>query len=136
VETVHGTEALPAMRTRLRQATHRVGKPVWNLARRLAPWIVALIVLVAVWGVIWWIVNPINTTTRINTLRIMAAVGGAAIVSVGSYVAWQNLKVSRDGQITKRLTRAIDQLGATYYNGNPRLEIRLGRKKIVSKAAR
>jgi hypothetical protein len=50
---------------------------------------------------------------------------------------WRNLRQTREStqrtlelteqnQITERFTRAIDQLGETDDNGNPRLEIRLG----------
>ncbi|PAV12500.1 hypothetical protein ASJ81_20330 [Methanosarcina spelaei] len=37
-----------------------------------------------------------------------------------------NLKVSQEGQITERFTRAVDQLGAIDQLGNPAIEIRLG----------
>lgn len=40
--------------------------------------------------------------------------------------AQEELSLTREGQITERFTRAIDQLGATDDNGYPRLEIRLG----------
>jgi hypothetical protein len=35
-------------------------------------------------------------------------------------------RLTEQGQITERFTRAIDQLGATYDDGTPRIEIRLG----------
>jgi hypothetical protein len=38
----------------------------------------------------------------------------------------QTRQLTEQGQITERFTRAIDQLGATDDDGNPRLEIRLG----------
>jgi hypothetical protein len=40
--------------------------------------------------------------------------------------ARNELNLTRQGQITERFTRAIDQLGETYDNGEPKLEIRLG----------
>jgi hypothetical protein len=45
--------------------------------------------------------------------------GGTALLS-GLYFTWRTLHVNREGQITERFTRAIDQLG------DQRLEIRLG----------
>jgi hypothetical protein len=36
--------------------------------------------------------------------------GGAALLS-GLYSTWRTLQVNREGQITERFTRAIDQLG-------------------------
>lgn len=38
----------------------------------------------------------------------------------------RTLELTEQGQITERFTRAIDQLGATDDDGNPRLEIRIG----------
>jgi hypothetical protein len=38
----------------------------------------------------------------------------------------EQLRLTEQGQITERFTRAIDQLGATDDDGNPRLEVRLG----------
>jgi uncharacterized protein YjbI with pentapeptide repeats len=69
--------------------------------------------------------------------------GGIAVL-IGIYFAWANLKttqeaqrdtqksqeetirITNEGQITDRFTKAIDQLGATDNQGNPRLELRLG----------
>ena len=56
---------------------------------------------------------------------------------IGLLFTWRNLNQTRkstqrslelteQGQITERFTRAIDQLGETDDNGDPRLEIRLG----------
>jgi uncharacterized membrane protein len=42
--------------------------------------------------------------------------GGTALLS-GLYFTWRNLHVNREGQITERFTRAIDQLGATDDDG-------------------
>jgi len=50
---------------------------------------------------------------------------GTALLS-GLYFTWRTLQVNREGQITDRFTRAIDQLGATDDNGKKKLEIRLG----------
>lgn len=49
---------------------------------------------------------------------VLAAVGGLAVL-LGAYVGWrrlrlneQELQTARDGQVTERFTRAIDQLGS------------------------
>jgi uncharacterized protein YjbI with pentapeptide repeats len=42
------------------------------------------------------------------------------LVLVGAYLTWQQLRVSREGQITERFTHAIDQLGSD------KLALRLG----------
>ena len=54
-------------------------------------------------------------------------------VLLGLYFTWRRVEISQkmletqqDQQVTERFTRAIDQLGATDDDGEPRLEIRLG----------
>jgi hypothetical protein len=61
--------------------------------------------------------------------QFVLGIGGA----VALYVAWRRVKamdrqtvIAEQGNITKRFTRAIDQLGATDREGKPKLEIRLG----------
>ena len=49
-----------------------------------------------------------------------AQIIGGFVVLLGLYFTWGNLEVSREGQITERFTRAVDQLGSK------KLEIRLG----------
>jgi uncharacterized protein YjbI with pentapeptide repeats len=67
----------------------------------------------------------INNATQQATLEnlyratIVQILGGSA-VAIGIYFAWGNLITAREGQITERFTRAVDQLG------NPGMEIRLG----------
>jgi hypothetical protein len=55
--------------------------------------------------------------------------GGAALLS-GIYFTWRTLQVNREGQITERFTRAIDQLGSE------ELEIRLGGIYALERIAR
>src|SRR5215213_10062077 len=55
--------------------------------------------------------------------------GGAALLS-GIYFTWRTLQVNREGQITERFTRAIDQLGSE------KLEIRLGGIYSLERIAR
>jgi hypothetical protein len=70
-------------------------------------------------------------------------IGGFAVL-MGLYVAWQNLRqninttaqnleltnknleLTKEGQVTDRFTKAIEQLGATDDKGKPKLELRLG----------
>lgn len=47
-------------------------------------------------------------------------------LKVTQEIAENNLKVSKEGQITERFTRAVDQLGAIDQLGKPAIEIRLG----------
>ena len=72
--------------------------------------------------------NLINQyrTTSIQFISTLAQILGGGAVAVGIYFAWGNLVTSREGQITERFTRAVDQLGASDQSGNPAIEIRLG----------
>jgi hypothetical protein len=94
---------------------------------------------------------------RANRIQVITtlvqALGGIAVL-VGIYFAWANLKttqraekdtqktqaealrISNEGQITERFTKAIEQLGATDDKGNPRLELRLGGIYALERIAR
>ena len=117
------------------------------------PWVglalafgVALAVVLAVVLIVYvplglrWYLSPTTNlpiSQRKDLVQGLASVGQALAVLVagvvglgGLYFTWRNLNQTRQlteqGQITERFTRAIDQLGATDDDGNPRLEIRLG----------
>jgi Pentapeptide repeats (8 copies) len=59
-------------------------------------------------------------TTSVQIVAIIAQIFGAIAIFFGLFFAWGNLTTAREGQITERFTRAIDQLG------NRKMEIRLG----------
>src|SRR5215217_2094779 len=48
----------------------------------------------------------------------------------------EQLDITRQGQITERFTRAIEQLGETHDNGDPKLELRLGGIYALERIAR
>ena len=83
--------------------------------------------------------NVTAEATLINQFRVtLAQILGGGAVAIGIYFAWtnfivaqetlefnqrnaqDNLKVAKEGQITERFTRAVEQLG------NDKIEIRLG----------
>ncbi|MDY9926446.1 pentapeptide repeat-containing protein [Methanosarcina sp.] len=69
--------------------------------------------------------HGINNATEKATLEnqyraTLAQIIGGGAVLIGLYFAWGNLTNAREGQITERFTRAVEQLG------DPKLEIRLG----------
>jgi hypothetical protein len=80
----------------------------------------------------------INNATQEATLEnqyraTFAQILGGVAIGIGLYYTWRrvtiaenDLKVSQEGQITERFTRAVDQLGAIDQFGNKALEIRLG----------
>jgi pentapeptide repeat protein len=65
-------------------------------------------------------------TGDIQLLSTTAQIIGGFVLLCGIYFAWGNLVATREGQITDRFIRAIDQLGAIGKDGKPQREIRLG----------
>src|SRR5215213_4476081 len=112
--------------------------------------IVGMIIVLLAVGLIWYLMpifgfkNGLTITERKDLVQGLASVVQALAVVltgtvglIGLLFTWRNLRQTREstrrtlelteqGQITERFTRAIDQLGATDDDGNPRLEIRLG----------
>jgi hypothetical protein len=96
----------------------------WILGRRVARvlGIVALFAVVVALSLVFlnWYVAPDKPGERKDLVLALAQIlGGTALLS-GLYFTWRTLQVNREGQLTERFTRAIDQLGA------PQLELRLG----------
>jgi hypothetical protein len=85
-----------------------------------------VVVLVLLFFILHWYVAPTKPSERKDLILAVAQIlGGTALLS-GLYFTWRTLQVNREGQITERFTRAIDQLGATNDEGEKKLEIRLG----------
>ncbi len=73
-----------------------------------------------------WYVAPTKPSDKKDLVLALAQIlGGTALLS-GLYLTWRTLQVNREGQITERFTRAIEQLGATDAEGNRLFEVRLG----------
>src|SRR5438046_2681193 len=87
----------------------------------------------------------------------LAQILGGLAVLIGVYFAWRNiaattknlelanknvelatkdLDLTREGQVSERFTKAIEQLGATDDKGNPKLELRLGGIYALERIAR
>lgn len=81
-----------------------------------------------------------QTDNQIKIWTTIVQAIGAAVLAIGGYFAWRNLRVAqqtleatqakldvdREGQITNRFTQAVSQMGAELKNGKPNLEVRLG----------
>ncbi len=89
-------------------------------------------------------VSPQDVFKAENDARTTLAqiIGGFAVL-VGLGFAWKNiaastknLELTRDGQVTDRFYKAIEQLGATGHEGNPKLELRLGGIYALERIAR
>jgi hypothetical protein len=99
--------------------------------------VVLFVVVVALLAVFLnWYVAPSKPSEKKDLVLGMAQIlAGTALLS-GLYFTWRTLQVNREGQITERFTRAIDQLGKTDENGNKLLEIRLGGIYALERIAR
>jgi uncharacterized protein YjbI with pentapeptide repeats len=58
--------------------------------------------------------------------KTLAQIFGGIVLLCGLYSTCQQVVATREGQITERFTRAIDQLGAVNEKGEKKLEMRLG----------
>src|SRR5215218_1041515 len=96
------------------------------LGRRTASVLGALVLFAAVVGILVWYIAPSGAAEKQAFVVTLAQIlGGAALLS-GLYFTWRTLQVNREGQITERFTRAIEQLGATHADNSKNLELRLG----------
>jgi hypothetical protein len=102
---------------------------------------------ILMWWFLDWYVAPNNatdpSTAKKDLVQAWGFIMAGAAGGVGIYFTWrnlrttqENLRVTEQGQITERFTRAIDQLGATDDEGNKRLEIRLGAIYALERIAR
>jgi len=126
---------------------------IWKLRTqiRIPTWLVALLCGFLCFGVLlWgpeWLVNRyavpgqslsrLEYSTLVDDYRKTLAqiLGGVALLS-GLYFTAQNTRLSEDGRITDRFSKAVDQLGARTQDGNPLLEIRLGALYALQRLAR
>lgn len=81
----------------------------------------AVAVLVAVLLLPWYLLNwdlagvkpvPADRANEVNAIRstLMQGLAGLALL-VGVFFTWRQIQVSRQGQVTDRYTKAVDQLG-------------------------
>jgi uncharacterized protein YjbI with pentapeptide repeats len=110
------------------------------LGRRTARFFGALALFAVVVGTLLalldWYIAPRGAEHRQALVVTLAQIlGGAALLS-GLYFTWRTLQVNREGQITERYTRAIDQLGKTDDHGHRVFEIRVGGIYALERIAR
>jgi len=106
------------------------------LGRRTARVLGALALFAAVSSILVWYIAPSGAAEKQALVVTLAQIlGGTALLS-GLYFTWRTLQVNREGQITERFTRSIDQLGKTDERGNELFEIRLGGIYALERIAR
>ena len=133
------------MRSTFRKIKGWVIPKLSNFWRRVVPVLIPLGVValvVALIALIYW--RPESHVEHLGISRgsknfaelankyraTYAQIIGGMLFLLGLYVAWQRLGVAREGQITERFTRAVDQLG------NKSLAIRLGGIYALERIAR
>jgi Pentapeptide repeats (8 copies) len=110
------------------------------LGRRAAQVLGVIVLFAVVVGVLLallnWYIAPTDAEQKQALVVTLAQIlGGTALLS-GLYFTWRTLQVNREGQITERFTRAIDQLGATNDDNSKNLELRLGGIYALERIAR
>jgi hypothetical protein len=97
---------------------------------------IVFFVLVGGW-ILDWYIEPRTSGQKKDLVQALGLLTAGVAGAVGIFFTWrgqritqeslqENLRLAREGQITERFTRAIDQLGATDEANNKKLEIRLG----------
>ena len=116
---------------------HKIGELFgWRAVRVVGVVAVLVVVVVLLFLVLDWYVDPKKPGERKDLVLAVAQIlGGAALLS-GLYFTWRTLQVNREGQITERFTRAIDQLGKVDDKGNKLFEIRVGGIYALERIAR
>lgn len=72
------------------------------------------------WKILEWQLSPSNFQERKDLIQLVAQIVGGAVLLIGIFLTWRRIEVAREGQITERFTRAIEQLSSD------NLELRLG----------
>ena len=112
----------------LRDEHPRLGKALLGL--------LGLLGLAFAWRLVAGYVEPTTPEQRTTLLQTVAQIAGGILLGAGLYYTAQNARTNREGQITERFTRAIDQLGSTDKDGKALLEIRLGAIYALERIAR
>jgi hypothetical protein len=104
-------------------------------ARVLGVLVLFAVVVTLLWVFLNWYVAPTKPSDKKDLVLALAQIlAGTALLS-GLYFTWRTLQVNREGQITERFTRAIDQLGKVE-DGQKLFEIRLGGIYALERIAR
>ena len=95
-----------------------------------------LVVLALIWLPKWQAARPELTPqarfeVENDARKTLAEIVGGAALLMGLYFTWSSLEVSREGQVTERFTKAIDQLG-----NKDSLAVRVGGVYALERIAR
>jgi uncharacterized protein YjbI with pentapeptide repeats len=128
-----------------------VAERLFNVAALAGSWSPPLLPSLLVTGIVAFLVVwklPALQVARLKALtdenrfdrenearKTVAQILGGVFVLAGVYSSVQTLNLSREGQITDRFTKAIEQIGAVDA-GKPKLEVRLGGIYALERVAR
>lgn len=112
----------------------------------LVVWIGPLLLLIALWLALWVFPSrlvsgeELDAATRAaerNEIRgtLVQVVGGIVLV-FGALATWRQVQLRREGQITDRYTRAVDQLGAVDPAGREKTDVQIGGIYALERIAR
>ncbi|HEY6248387.1 MAG TPA: hypothetical protein VI685_00410, partial [Candidatus Angelobacter sp.] len=99
---------------------------MWILFERITDWelpvgigMAIILAAIALWKVPAWQVAQVDGLDskgrfdRVNEARkTLAQIVGGTLLLIGFYATWKGIGLSREGQITDRFAKAIEQLGA------------------------
>jgi hypothetical protein len=126
---------------RLRAVAQLIG--IWSPPVLPSLLMVGIIVSVLIWKLPIWQVarsralSDENRFDRENEARkTLAQILGGAFVLAGLYSSVETFDLSREGQITDRFTKAIEQLGTLDDQDRKKLEVRLGGIYALERIAR
>lgn len=81
--------------------------------------------------------NDANEFNRVNEARrTLAQILAGIFLLAGLYSSIETFDLSREGQITDRFTKAVEQLGAVDAAGQPKIDVRLGGIYALERIAR
>lgn len=105
--------------------------------------VAAILATLAIWKLPVWQVarsTGLKSTTRFEreneARKTLAQIVAGVIVLAGLYSSVETFDLSRQGQITDRFTKAIEQLGAQDAHEQPKIEVRLGGIYALERIAR
>lgn len=105
--------------------------------------LIGVVVVLLLWKIPVWQVersNGLSDETRFDreneARKTLAQVLGGVFLLAGLYSSVQTLNLSREGQITDRFTKAIEQLGAQDEKGKSKIVVRLGGVYALERIAR
>src|SRR5438105_3282024 len=125
------------------RSTKIAGRTLASFRGELLCALVVLAVSLALWLLPKWeikqwpAIEPKDQFSSVNEARrTIATILGGLVLLVGAYFTWRNIAIAKEGQITDKFTKAVEQLGAAYSDGKSKMEVRLGGIYALARMAR